>query len=437
MSLEGFMLLDFRVKNFRSLRDEQTLSLVAAKDKSLQELNTMPSGIKAAPTLLRSVAIYGPNAGGKSNLIKALQYMRAVVAESASVMQPGQTFNVQPFRLDALSVAQPTEFDISFVLDGVRHQYGFELTAQRVTREYLLVYKAFKPQQWFERHYDAASGKDVYDFGVGLKGPKSVWEGATRPNALFLSMAVQLNSEQLQPVFAWFVNQLAIFNEITPLGQHFSVDMLRKPEGKRAICDFLTSADISISDIEVVTRKVSGQAVHFDMAAGKTEVRNEEQEVNELLFHHVTEQGKAVFSLGDESMGTRNLLFLTGPVLDILNKGMVLVVDELDSSLHPLLVRRLVELFQNPVVNQKGAQLIFTTHDTSLLDPDLFRRDQIWFVEKDRDQASKLYPLSDFSPRKNEALERGYLVGRFGALPFLGDWGMRSTATVKPAEITL
>jgi uncharacterized protein len=431
------MLLDFRVKNFRSLRDEQTLSLVAAKDRSLQELNTMPSGIKAAPTLLRSVAIYGPNAGGKSNLIKALQYMRAVVAESASVMQPGQTFNVQPFRLDALSVAQPTEFDISFVLDGVRHQYGFELTAQRVTREYLLVYKAFKPQQWFERHYDAASGKDVYDFGVGLKGPKSVWEGATRPNALFLSMAVQLNSEQLQPVFAWFLNQLAIFNEITPLGQHFSVDMLRKPEGKRAICDFLTSADISISDIEVVTRKVSGQAVHFDMAAGKTEVRNEEQEVNELLFHHVTEQGKAVFSLGDESMGTRNLLFLTGPVLDILNKGMVLVVDELDSSLHPLLVRRLVELFQNPVVNQKGAQLIFTTHDTSLLDPDLFRRDQIWFVEKDRDQASKLYPLSDFSPRKNEALERGYLMGRYGALPFLGDWGVRSTATVKPAEITL
>ena len=418
------MLLDFRVKNFRSLRDEQTLSLVSAKDKSLQVLNTMPSGIKAAPTLLRSVAIYGPNAGGKSNLIKALQYMRAVVSESASVMQPGQTFNVQPFRLDALSVAQPTEFDISFVLDGVRHQYGFELTAQRVTREYLLVYKAFKPQQWFERHYDAASGKDVYDFGVGLKGPKSVWEGATRPNALFLSMAVQLNSEQLQPVCAWFVNQLAIFNEITLLGQHFSVEMLRKPEGKRAICDFLTSADISISDIEVVTRKVSGQAVHFDMAAGKTEVRNEEQEVNELLFHHVTGQGKAVFSLGDESMGTRNLLFLTGPVLDILNKGMVLVVDELDSSLHTLLVRRLVELFQNPVVNHKGAQLIFTTHDTSLLDPDLFRRDQIWFVEKDRDQASKLYPLSDFSPRKNEALERGYLMGRYGALPFLGDWGV-------------
>jgi hypothetical protein len=235
-------------------------------------------------------------------------------------------------------------------------------------------------------------------------------------------MAVQLNSEQLQPIFAWFVNQLAIFNEITPLGQHFSIEMLRKPEGKRAICDFLTSADISISDIEVVTRKVSGQAVHFDVAAEKTEVRNEEQEVHELLFHHVTDHGEAVFSLGDESMGTRNLLFLTGPVLEILDKGMVLVVDELGSSLHPLLVRRLVELFQNSRFNKKGAQLIFTSHDTSLLDQDLFRRDQIWFVEKDRDQASKLYPLSDFSPRKNEALERGYLMGRYGALPFLGDW---------------
>ena len=416
------MLIEFRVKNFRSLRDEQTLSLVADKDKSLQESNTMPSGIKAAPTLLRRMAIFGPNAGGKSNLIKALQFMRAVVAESASVMQPGQAFHTQSFRFEATSVAQPTEFDVSFVLDGIRYQFGFELTAQRITREYLLVYKAFKPQLWFERYFDEESGKDLYDFGTGLKGPKSVWEGVTRPNALFLSMAVQLNSEQLQPVFAWFVKQLAIFNEITPLGQHFSIEMLRKPEGKRAICDFLTSADISISDIEVVTRKVSGQAVHFDMAAEKTEVRNEEQEVHELLFHHVTDHGEAVFSLGDESMGTRNLLFLTGPVLEILDKGMVLVVDELGSSLHPLLVRRLVELFQNSRFNKKGAQLIFTSHDTSLLDQDLFRRDQIWFVEKDRDQASKLYPLSDFSPRKNEALERGYLMGRYGALPFLGDW---------------
>lgn len=425
------MLLDFHARNFRSLRDEQVLSLVAAKDKALLDSNTMPSGIKAAPVLLRSAVIYGPNAGGKSNVIKALQYMRAVVVDSASVMQPGQTFSVQPFRLDADSANQPTEFEATFILDGVRYQYGFALTAQRITSEYLLVYKAFKPQQWFDRQYDPQTGKDHYEFGPGLKGPKSVWEGATRPNALFLSMAVQLNSEQLRPVFDWFVSKLAIFNDITALNPQFSVDMLRQPAGKEAICNFLSSADISIANIDVITRKAPGQTVHFDIAAGKTEVRSEELDVNELRFHHVTAKGNAVFDLADESMGTQRLLFLTGPILDILDKGLVLVVDELDNSLHPLLVRRLVELFHTPSLNTKGAQLIFSTHDTSLLDPDLFRRDQIWFVEKDRDQASKLYPLSDFSPRKNEALERGYLIGRYGALPFFRNW-RGEEATVGP-----
>lgn len=415
------MLLEFRVRNFRSLRDEQVLSFVAATDKSLGATNTVQSGIKAAPLLVRSAVIYGANASGKSNVIKALQYMRGVVAESASVIQPGQTFGVQPFRLDTVSSGQATAFEATFILDGVRYQYGFELTTERITSEHLLVYKAFKPQQWFERTYDPQTGRDRYDFGPGLAGQKSVWEKATRPNSLFLSMAVQLNSEQLRPIYDWFINKLAIYNEIAPLNPQFSVDMLRQPDGKKAICNFLTAADISISDINVVTNKIMGQAVRLDFATGKTEVRNEEQEVNELQFHHVTDTGKATFGLGDESMGTQRLLFLTGPVLDILKRGLTLVIDELDSSLHPLLVRRLVELFHSTEFNPKGAQLLFSTHDTSLLDPELFRRDQIWFVEKDREQASKLYPLTDFSPRKNEALERGYLIGRYGALPFFSD----------------
>ena len=142
------MLIEFRVRNFRSLRDEQVLSLVAAPDKSLRETNTVPSGITAAPLLLRSAVIYGPNAGGKSNILKAIQFMRGVVVESASLIQPGQTFNAQPFRLDSLSEGSGTGFEATFILDGVRYQYGFELNAQRITEEYLLVYKAFKPQQW-------------------------------------------------------------------------------------------------------------------------------------------------------------------------------------------------------------------------------------------------------------------------------------------------
>jgi hypothetical protein len=260
----------------------------------------------------------------------------------------------------------------------------------------------------------------VYEFGPGLKGSKSLWEGATRPNALFVSMAVQLNSEALRPVFDWFANGLVIINEQAKLSPQSSIEMLKHTEGRKHICDFLSAADISIADIEVVTRKVPGQTAHFDLVAGKTEVRSEEVEEQQLRFSHVTDQGRAMFDLMDESNGTRNLLFLAGPVLDILRKGLTLIIDELDTSLHTLLVRELVRLFHRTEVNTGGAQLIFTTHDTSLLDaPDLFRRDQVWLVEKDRDQVSALVALSEFSPRKNEALERGYLMGRYGGVPFL------------------
>ena len=414
------MLVEFRIKNFRSLRDEQVLSMVASPDKTLLETHALDTGLKAAPYLLKSAVVYGANASGKSNLIKALQYMRDVVLQSAALL-PGQTFSqLQPFKLDATSGSQPTEFEVTFILAGVRYQYGFAMNAQRIVSEQLLVYKAFKPQRWFERHFDAESGKDVYEFGPGLKGAKNLWEGATRPNALFLSVAVQLNSEALHPVFDWFANRLVIFNEQSRLTPDFSVQMLKQEAQRKAICEFMRAADISIADIEVASKQAMVHTISFDLATGKREETAGEQAVDEVKFHHITEHGKAVFDLMDESSGTRNLLFLTGPMLDVLNKGQTLVVDELDTSLHTLLVQALVRLFHRPEVNTGGAQLIFTTHDTSLLDAyGLFRRDQVWFVEKCPDQSSSLYPLLDFSPRKNEALERGYLQGRYGALPLL------------------
>jgi hypothetical protein len=201
----------------------------------------------------------------------------------------------------------------------------------------------------------------------------------------------------------------------------FSVRMLQQSGGKQAIRDFLASADISITDIDVVPRKGVTQTFNFDAATGKSDVRTEERDFLLPQFRHETEQGSAIFELGDESLGTQRLFALAGPVLDILKTGRILIVDELDSSLHPLLVRRLVGLFHNPRINTANAQLIFTTHDTTLLDPDLLRRDQIWFVEKNREQATTLYPFTDFSPRKKEAWERGYLMGRYGALPFFRD----------------
>jgi uncharacterized protein len=414
------MLVEFRIKNFRSLRDEQVLSMVASPDKSLLDTHALDTGLKAAPHLLKSAVVYGANASGKSNLIKALQYMRGVVLESAA-LQPGQTFDrLHPFKLDATSSSQPTEFEVTFIIADVRYQYGFAMNAQRIVSEQLLVYKAFKPQRWFARHFDAEIGKDIYEFGPSLKGAKNLWEGATRPNALFLSVAVQLNSEALRPVFDWFANRLVIFNEQSPLSPQFSVQTLKHEAQRKAMCEFLRAADISIADIEVATKQAMVHTLNFDLATGKREESTGEQAVDEVKFHHITEHGKAVFDLMDESSGTRNLFFLTGPILDILGKGQTLVVDELDTSLHTLLVQALVRLFHRSEVNTSGAQLIFTTHDTSLLDAyGLFRRDQIWFVEKRADQSSSLYPLLHFSPRKNEALEHGYLQGRYGALPFL------------------
>jgi hypothetical protein len=233
-------------------------------------------------------------------------------------------------------------------------------------------------------------------------------------------MAVQLNSEALHPVFDWFANQLVIFNEQSPLSQKFAVEMLKQETQRKAICDFLRAADIGIADIEVATKQAMVHTINLDLSTGKRDVSADERAVDEVKFHHVTEHGKAVFDLADESSGTRSLLFLAGPILDILSKGLTLVVDELDTSLHTLLVQELVHLFHRPEANTGGAQLIFTTHDTTLLSAyGLLRRDQIWFLEKKKDQSSTLFALVDFSPRKGEAIERGYLQGRYGAVPFL------------------
>jgi len=392
------MLVEFRVQNFYSLRDEQLLSLVASKDRSLQDSHTQASGIKAAPVLLRSTVIYGANASGKSNLIKALQAMRSQVMTPVTAIQPTPAFGIQPFALDSSSLQQPTEFEVTFLFEGVRYQYGFAMGAQRVLSEYLLVYKAFKPQRWFERHLDLNSGKDVYQFGPGLKGPKHIWEGATRPNALFLSVAVQLNSEALRPVFQWFSQQLVLINEQSPLNTEGLAQRLQQDRQRHVLCQLLAAADPSILDIHLANA--------------------EPNQAPAVRFEHRTANGSRLFDWMDEAKGTRRLLALAGPVLDALSNGQTLLIDELDSSLHTLLVRELVGLFHNAGLNPKGAQLVFTSQDISLLEAEgLFRRDQIWLVKKDPEQASVLRALSEFSPRKQEALARGYLMGRYGGLP--------------------
>ena len=421
------MLLEFRVRNFRSIRDEQALNLIASGDKELATTHLASTGLKSAPHALRTVVVYGPNASGKSSLLRALDYMRAVVAESATVIQPGQTYNVQPFKLDPATAHQPTEFEITFLLSGVRHQYAFAMTPQRIVSESLLVYRSSKPTQLFSRQHVDGEGDD-YEFSTYLTGPRKLWQESTRPNALFLSMAAQLNSEQLSPVFNWIVRNLTFLPAGATVLPEFTTALLATEQGRASIREFLSAADISIADVQAVPRK--GMHAQLVMSASGLQSSQEEREFLMPVFEHSTPKGSAKFELHDESEGTQRLYGLIAPVLDCLRDGRVLVVDELDSSLHTLLVRRLVTMFQTPELNPNGAQLIFSTHDTSLLDHTLFRRDQIWFTEKDADQATRLYPLTDFSPRKQEAWERGYLAGRYGAVPFFDDWPAPAKAGV-------
>lgn len=415
------MILEFRVKNFRAFRDEASLSLIASNDQSLESSNTFETHIDAAKRAVKVAAIYGQNAGGKTTLLRAMALMSGIIQESAG-LKPNQSWNVQPFLLDDESKSHPTLFEMTLILNGVRHQYGFEIDSGRVYSEWLLVYEHAKPQKWFERHFDPLTGKDSYEYSSYLSGQKKVWEEATRPNALFLSTAAQLNSESLSPLFHWFSDDLAVFLDGGHIPPEFSNTWAETPERRKEINDLLRAADISISDIVVERKKAKLNEMKIDLATGDATVRGlEDKEVFVTQFKHVVGDTEALFDHKDESQGTQKLYALAGPIIDIIERGRVLVIDEIDRSLHPLLVRRIVEAFQDPVVNTTGAQLIFTTHDTTLLDPTLLRRDQIWFCERDRHQSAHLIPLTDFSARKGEAFEKGYLSGRYGGVPILAN----------------
>ena len=407
------MLLEFRVGNFRSIRDVQTLSLVASSDKEHSDTHLEATGIPTSPNSVKSAVIYGANASGKTSLLMALDYMRTVVAQSATFIQPGQTYSVQRFKLDNSYEGKPSSFEITFLHDGLRYEYAFQMTQARFLSEYLFVYKTARPSLIFSREFDG--NKDIYEFGTYLTGPKKLWEESTRDNALFLSTAAQLNSELLSPIFKWLTFNVVFLPAQAMISTDFSTALLTTEEGKEKVQAFMAAADISIDEISTAQRK--GVHVQFNPTVAPHTIQ-EEREFKVPVFKHTAPKGSATFELTDESTGTQRLFSLAAPVLDVLRDGRILLVDELDASLHPLLVRQLIAMFHNNQINQKNAQLIFTTHDTTLLDQSIFRRDQVWFTEKDADQATNLYPLTDFSPRKNEAIEKGYLMGRYGAVPF-------------------
>lgn len=393
------MLVEFSVQNFRSIHQRQTLSLVASKDKTFRDTHTIETKVSAVPHVLRSAGMYGANGSGKTNLLHALGYFQWFVKSCFSRSPEEPTALVSFAFQDEEGRQSPAEFEVTLLLDGVRYQYGFRLDAQRIHEEWLLVYKSQKGQTWFERKYHPDTGKYEFQFSEKLLGAKKVWQESTRPNALFLSTAVQFNSEMLHPVFDWIANKMvfiALFND-AHLFSGYTASRLTDPVFRGRILSFMQGSDISVSDIQL------------------------RSDNNRVYFLHRAANRDAFLDLADESLGIQRLFALTGPVLNVLEQGLLLVVDELESSLHPLLVQRLVELFHDPKVNTKGAQLVFTTHNTFLFDQSMFRRDQIWLVEKNTQQATELIPLTEFQIRKDLVLDKAYLEGRFGAIPIFSD----------------
>ena len=420
------MLIEFQVTNFRSINETQTLSLVAGSGKELVSENTFESRLPGFPRLLRSAVVYGANAAGKTNLLRALQLMQGLVKTSATVSQAGGRIAHAPFKLSKATKNQPSEFEVAFADpdEGVRYEYGFSFDAERFHKEWLIAYPHGRPQNWFERTYRAAKKKCEWHFSTKLKGSPRVWRDATRDNALFLSTAIQLNSEQLRPVFQWFDKKLVVIGMGgSSLNPALTLQLLEQPDGKQRLLQFAHAADLGIDDLSMRKEPTApvlvmeGNVVREPLPA--TQVATVARVTS---IHKAIDGGEPVpLDIGEESSGTQILFQSAGAWLNVLRNGEVLLYDELDTSLHPLMTRFLIRLFHGTTTNPKNAQLVFTTHDTSLLDADIFRRDQVWFIEKDKKSASKLYPLSDFSPRKDEALERGYLRGRYGALPFIGE----------------
>jgi AAA15 family ATPase/GTPase len=420
------MLIEFRITNYRSFLTPQSLTLTTNTATELQEKNTFVSPVSNLPRLLRSAVVYGPNAAGKSNLVQAISFMKGFVLSSARESQEGKKIDVTPFLFTLQSSRNPSEFEVLFIQDGIRYQYGFEVNSKRVTGEWLFAYPEGRAQKWFERNYAPETQKDIWYFGPKFTGHRKVWQEATRSNALFLSTAIQLNNEQLKPVFNWFDKTLVVLGERESIAPVFSIGECEEAEKKKKILKFMNAADLSITDIALEKKDFSMEDLRAEMPQSiKEEIAKDlkGKKLTRLLFMHPSsDNGKDVaLDFDKESAGTRKLFELAGPWLDVLDKGLVFFIDELDTSLHPLLVRFLLSLLHNPETNPHNAQLIFATHDTTVLDQTLMRRDQVWFVEKDEENATRLYPLSDYKPRKGEALQKGYLYGRYGALPFPGE----------------
>ncbi len=419
------MLLRFRFSNFRSFREQQELSLIAVPTLKETHSTVIVHPPKSPDGVLPVAAIYGANASGKTNVIRALLFVTMAVGDSYRQWKPDDPIPLEPFLGGTKEQTAASTFELDFLIGGIRHSYGFRLDATAILEEWLFVYPKSKKQVWFHRWH-----AKTITFSAKMSGRNKAIEGLTRKNSLFLSSAAQNNHEALTPVFEWLSGLRFVVNVFGPLTiqSSFTAGLCADPSFAKNVAQFLRAADIGVVDLQV--EKIPHTEDHKRMMAAIASAMSDER-ASKLVrerIEGVQERMSLVHQLGDktfplpedeESNGTIAYLRVLGPALKALNDGAVLCIDELDASLHPLLASQLVRIFGDPSTNRKGAQLICNTHDATLLGRANLRRDQIWFTEKSADGASHLYPLTDFKPRQNENLESGYLQGRYGAIPFL------------------
>lgn len=408
------MLIQFSVTNFLSFRDEVILSLSTNKDNSHKENLLFYKNERILP----SVAIYGANAAGKSNLHKA---MRAAIRmiRSSNNLQIDQPLLITPFLLDENSRNNKTKFEFIYVYNGIKYEYGFVLDTQYVWEEYLYEYRSSKPSMIFER-----SNINTYRFTSKSKPQLSKIVDKNTSNKLFLATATSWNSDLTKDAYMWFSNMVDTYDSQNLEELMFKEFEKNDDSLNEFMLHLLQKADINITNFNYEKNKQDANQILMDIE-DFINLRFKDSGILKqpkiMTSHQVIENGKKQeyeLNYFDESNGTKRL-FTYGPVLkNALENGKTIIIDEIDNALHPAMTKSLIEMFQNPNINKKSAQLIFNTHEISLLDLNLFRRDQIYFVEKDnKTGVSDLYSLDDFSPRKSENIQKGYLQGRYGAMP--------------------
>ncbi len=417
------MLIEFTVGNFLSFKEKKTLSLKAAGITEYKDSTFIVGKNK----LLKSVVLYGANSSGKSNLIKAMSIMKLIVMTSVEKSSISKN-EVIPFLLSTETENKPSFFEVVFLIGKKQFRYGFELDSETIHGEWLFELRGKKEVPLFIREKDGIGITDDFEEGEGL-------ESKTRDNALFLSVADQFNGIISGKILKWFGNWVTISGLRHENYRGVTFSLLEQGTTKARLLDFFKDLDLGFDEIKLKKEKFEKHLLSNDLQTEIlediiTDLQGTAIAHIETIHKKFDETGTCIgevnFNLRErESSGTNKVIDISGPIFDTLIDGGVLVIDELDAKLHPLMTAAITNLFNSPEYNLKNAQLIFATHDTNLLTYGRFRRDQIYFLEKDKYEASDLYSLVEYKEdnvkiRKDRSFEKDYITGRYGAIPFIG-----------------